>query len=165
MPVFVYGGLMYGFDLHAPLANCFFLGRGTVKGRLFDLGRYPGLVPGSEEVWGEVYEVDAPLTETLDGIEGYDPVRDEGPYLRRPVQVRFGDEAIEAHAYFYNGPLGEAVVVAGGDFVRSRGRGGAVWVWRDGVMRREAWLAVAGSPRRFARGEVEGRPCYGVRLG
>lgn len=163
MFVFVYGGLMYGFDLHEPLSDRFFVGRGTVKGLLFDLGRYPGLVPASEEVWGEVYEVDEPLLEKLDAIEGYDPTRDEGRYVRRPVEVHFGEEKTSAHAYFYTGPLEEGVLVPGGDFAKHRGLGGAVWVFRDGVMRRRPWLSVVASPRRFVRGEVEGRACYGLR--
>ena len=71
--LFVYGTLMRGFPLHRLLeGRARFLGAGTARGRLYDLGRYPGAVPDREATLrGEVYRVLEPaLWAALDSVEG-----------------------------------------------------------------------------------------------
>lgn len=61
------------------------------QGLLWDLGSYPGLIPGDDPILGEVWTFEPcdiiPTLETLDAIEGYDPKSDTGLYLRRKIDV------------------------------------------------------------------------------
>lgn len=111
--LFTYGTLMRGFRLHRLLAGrTELLGRGQVRGRLVDLGSYPGAVPdGAGVVHGEVYRVVEPaLWATLDSAEG-------PQYHRREVTVRSEDgRELAASMYWYVGPLDRGVPIPGGDY-------------------------------------------------
>ncbi|WP_427309923.1 gamma-glutamylcyclotransferase family protein [Cupriavidus sp. H39] len=76
--VFVYGTLRAGEvnDLNAAarrhgIAAPTLLGTGTVSGRLYDFGTYPGLVldAGSGPVLGDIYDIADALLPVLDEIE------------------------------------------------------------------------------------------------
>jgi gamma-glutamylcyclotransferase (GGCT)/AIG2-like uncharacterized protein YtfP len=119
--LFVYGTLMRGFPLHHLVADgCEFVGAGTVKGRLLNLGRYPGALP-EESGWihGEVYRLLAPgLLASLDREEGYRP---EAParslYLRRSTPVFLADDReLTAWIYWYRGSRRGAVPIPDGDY-------------------------------------------------
>ncbi len=93
--VFFYGTLMAGFDRRQRAgmdANLKYLGRGSIRAALFDLGLYPAAVPAPDGVvWGELYEVvDAPtVLAALDEIEGYRPDdHDRSLYVRSRVDGR-----------------------------------------------------------------------------
>jgi gamma-glutamylcyclotransferase (GGCT)/AIG2-like uncharacterized protein YtfP len=111
--LFTYGTLMRGFRLHRLLAGrAELLGRGQVRGRLVDLGSYPGAVPDAAGVvHGEVYRVVEPaLWATLDSAEG-------PQYHRREVTVRSEDgRELAASMYWYVGPLDRGVPIPGGDY-------------------------------------------------
>lgn len=75
--LFVYGTLKRGFANRWPQrlwAQARFAGRGTLPGKLYDLGSYPALVEDSSaaaEVHGEVAELSDPgILEQLDEYEG-----------------------------------------------------------------------------------------------
>jgi gamma-glutamylcyclotransferase (GGCT)/AIG2-like uncharacterized protein YtfP len=122
--VFFYGTLMAGFDRRRRAgidSHLTYIGRGTIRAALFDLGLYPAAVPALEGVVrGEVYEMteSATVLRALDEIEGYradDP--DRSLYVRERVHVRLPDEShAEAWVYFYNAPLGQAPRIASGDY-------------------------------------------------
>jgi gamma-glutamylcyclotransferase (GGCT)/AIG2-like uncharacterized protein YtfP len=123
--VFFYGTLMAGFDRRRRAGiddKLKLVGRGAIRGALFDLGIYPAAVPAPESiVWGEVYEMTEPETvlAALDDIEGYradDP--DRSLYLRQRADVRLpdGGESL-AWVYFYNAPLGRAPRIPSGDYL------------------------------------------------
>ena len=60
------------------------LGPATVPGLLYDLGRYPGLVPGDGLVHGELFAgADAAVLAALDQYEGCDPADEAGSLFRR----------------------------------------------------------------------------------
>ena len=119
--LFVYGTLMQGLPLHHLLANqCEFVGTGTVKGRLLDLGRYPGAVPDEAGiVHGEVYwRLAHGLLASLDREEGHRP---DAPglslYLRRQTRVLLADgREVVAWMYGYQGPRDRSVPIPGGDY-------------------------------------------------
>ena len=71
--LFVYGTLRKGGVNHLPdnFPGSIFVGAGTVKGGLYDLGDYPGLLlDGSEgSVAGEVYEIEEATLAALDEFE------------------------------------------------------------------------------------------------
>src|SRR2546423_12921221 len=87
-----------------------YIGRGSIRGALFDVGLYPAAVPATDGVvWGEVYEMTdaATVLAALDEIEGYrpgDPDRSLYTRAQTPVTLPDGREAA-AWVYFYNAPL------------------------------------------------------------
>ena len=116
--LFTYGTLMRGYGLHALLARgSTFLAEGSVPGRLLDLGRYPGLVPGRGRVRGELYRIeDAALLSTLDRAEGVQFLRS-----RTTVTLPRGRRA-RAWIYRYRGPRDRAVPIPDGDYRSHSGR-------------------------------------------
>ena len=124
--VFFYGTLMAGFDRRSQAGiddRLRYVGRGTIKAALFDLGLYPAAIPAPDRrVWGEVYEVTDPdaVLPALDGIEGYSPSQpDSSLYLRASTEVALpvGPPA-QAWVYFYNAPLGQAPRITSGDYLQ-----------------------------------------------
>ena len=111
--LFTYGTLMRGFRLHRLLSGrAEFLTRGQVRGRIIDLGSYPGAVPDPvAPIHGEVYRlVDPALWAVLDSAEG-------PQYHRREVAVRSEDgRELAASIYWYIGPLDRTVPIPGGDY-------------------------------------------------
>ncbi len=70
--VFVYGTLRAGGVRAIPklFPRALFIGLGTVPGRLYDFGAYPGFIAGpGSPVIGEVYNVDPAALSTMDDIE------------------------------------------------------------------------------------------------
>jgi gamma-glutamylcyclotransferase (GGCT)/AIG2-like uncharacterized protein YtfP len=123
--VFFYGTLMAGFDRRRRAGidgKLTYVGRGSIRAALFDLGIYPAAVPDPEGlVWGEVYAMaDAPtVLAALDDIEGFrsdDP--DKSLYSRQQASVRLPDgTSAPAWVYFYNAPLGQASRIQSGDYL------------------------------------------------
>ncbi len=111
--VFLYGTLRPG---HAPpeiadaVSRLRRIGSGTIRGRLHDLGAYPGVVldDAAAEVRGEVFAVpDAVTLAQMDTYEGYYAGNAAGSlFLRVKVEVALDDGASEAcWIYVYNRPL------------------------------------------------------------
>ena len=123
--MFFYGTLMAGFDRRRKAGiddKLAYIGRGSIKAALFDLGLYPAAVPAPDrQVWGEVYEVTDAETvlPALDTIEGFSPSQpDTSLYLRTQVDVTLPDGARgPAWVYFYNAPLGRARRIPSGDYL------------------------------------------------
>lgn len=108
--VFVYGTLQRGecrarFWPHP--AVC--VEAATIRGRLYDLGPYPALGPGTDVVRGEVWflaaEHVAETLRVLDEVEGADRLKDA--YYRRVVVACRGDDGRSCRAWAYEfGDLG-----------------------------------------------------------
>jgi gamma-glutamylcyclotransferase (GGCT)/AIG2-like uncharacterized protein YtfP len=104
---------MEGFPLHSLLSGAAHrVALGRIRGRLVDLGSYPGAVPAaSGHVRGEPYRVSrAELWRTLDYAEGPQYHRDEAA-----VELDGGEEA-RAFVYWYRGPLDRGVPIPAGDY-------------------------------------------------
>jgi len=122
--VFFYGTLMAGFDRRRRAGidpKLAYIGRGSIKAALFDLGLYPAAVPAPDgRVWGEVYEMSdvGAVLAALDDIEGFTPEHpDRSLYLRREADVTLSDgSGAVAWVYFYNAPLGQAPRILSGDY-------------------------------------------------
>jgi len=91
---------------------------------LFDLGMYPAAVPAdhdSARVRGEVYEMTnaAVVLPVLDEVEGCQSIQpDASLYTRRLTPVTLDDgHIVNAWAYFYNAPLGQAARIDSGDYL------------------------------------------------
>jgi gamma-glutamylcyclotransferase (GGCT)/AIG2-like uncharacterized protein YtfP len=91
-------------------------GRCILAGVLYDLGDYPGLLPGEGRVVGELYELaDSAAIAELDLYEDYDelePLRSE--YIRRVV--RLIHPAVDAWVYYFNGSTRDRARVTSGDW-------------------------------------------------
>lgn len=100
------------------------VGEATVQGRLYSLGRYPGLVEAADSpyrVHGEVYGLATPATSLkwLDAYEGIVPGKpDRSPYERveRPVRLASGETLI-AWVYLYRRSVRARPEVRGGYWV------------------------------------------------
>ena len=114
--IFVYGTLMKDYDLHHVLARgARFVERGKVRGRLLDLGAYPGMVTGVGQVKGEVYRLEDPeLLPILDAEEGYNFERS------RVVATLASGRHAKVWVFRYRGPRDGAVPILDGDYRRAR---------------------------------------------
>jgi len=119
--IFVYGGLMRGFDLHHHLTGTAFVCAATARGKLYAVGAYPGMVDGEGTVHGELYLSDDPavVLEVLDEVEGYDPLdyaaANEYVRVKRIVRTEDGRD-ITAWLYLYNRTVSGLELIAGGDW-------------------------------------------------
>jgi gamma-glutamylcyclotransferase (GGCT)/AIG2-like uncharacterized protein YtfP len=114
--IFTYGTLMRGYELHDVFARAAtFLGLGSVRGRLVDLGRFPGLIEGRGRVRGEIYRLDDPeLLTVLDREEGYNFER------RRATVTSTRGRRARAWVYRYRGSRHRAVLIPDGDYRAAR---------------------------------------------
>ncbi len=92
--VFVYGTLRRGEDNDItrlqPAPR--FVGRAQIRGTLYHLGRYPGVVLGGEAwVQGEVYAISSELEQKLDEIESLYPEKTD-EYFKREITVQPASE-------------------------------------------------------------------------
>ncbi len=117
----VYGLLRAGESGFARfgLANAFKpLGPCVIGGELWDLGAYPGLVPGAGEVMGELFELtDLSVMPALDAFEDYwpdDP--DRSRYDRVKVQLIKPDRL--AWVYVWRLGLEAATRIESGDWLK-----------------------------------------------
>lgn len=125
--IVLYGSLRAGqpqFVAHGLDSAFKALGPVTLKGRMLDLGDFPGVVlDGGDEIIAELFEIlDRSVLAPLDAYEEYDPQdkrrrsagsKEGSLYLREVVDTLAGP----AFIYVYNG-LGEARDMPHGDWLR-----------------------------------------------
>ena len=96
--------LMYDVEL---------IGQSVIRGKMYDIGRYPGAARGADEepgsIIGEVLKITHPkkVLRILDQYEGFDPEMPERSEYRREliaVQLPNGKEVM-AWVYWYNLPV------------------------------------------------------------
>jgi gamma-glutamylcyclotransferase (GGCT)/AIG2-like uncharacterized protein YtfP len=130
--LFVYGTLRreLSHEMSRVLArDAEFLGAGRVKGRLFILGSYPGMVlseSGGQAVVGELYQVRPhawkKVIGELDSYEGC-AADDAEPHAYRRVIVDAGTasgERVRAWAYVLDRTTAHLEEIASGDYVAWR---------------------------------------------
>lgn len=116
----VYGLLRTGeegfrrFDLATHLEH---VGPCRIPGRLYDLGRYPGLARGEGEVIGDLFRLkSADVIARLDDYEDYNPANEtEAHYLRRAIQLAEPD--VTAWVYLWNRSVEGCKPLAHGDWL------------------------------------------------
>jgi len=125
--VFVYGTLRRGQTLHRHIeeAGLELIGEGRIRGRLYDLGEYPGAVPAdsaADEIHGEVYLATDPAEQLrkLDEVEEYDRTSPEQSlFVRRETDVRLPDgKTVVAWVYFLPREPANAERIHEGDYFR-----------------------------------------------
>lgn len=116
--VAVYGTLMQGQggqELAGVAGGMTYLGPCQLRGDLYDLGEYPGLVEGDGWIRGEVFSLrDRSVLQRLDAYEGCVEGNPSSLFIRRSVHVAGHEES--CWVYYYNGTAGEGVRVANGDW-------------------------------------------------
>jgi gamma-glutamylcyclotransferase (GGCT)/AIG2-like uncharacterized protein YtfP len=87
--VFVYGTLRRNGSNHFRMEGGSFLGEATVRGRLYKIDWYPGLVldPAGDPIPGEIFEVSPEQLAALDEFEGVSAAEVEGNEYRRVETV------------------------------------------------------------------------------
>jgi gamma-glutamylcyclotransferase (GGCT)/AIG2-like uncharacterized protein YtfP len=125
--LFVYGTLRKGGRggmHHLLVDHARFLGNARVRGRLFDLGAYPGLVPSPEAgswVRGEIHLLldPADTLARLDEYEGCSP-RDLEPHefarVEGDVLLDSGERSV-AWVYVYTGSTANRREILSGDYL------------------------------------------------
>lgn len=135
--IFVYGTLREDPShevSHLLARNASLVGEASVRGRLFDLGSYPGMAlsdtPG-ESVRGELYEIKRnrlqAVLHLLDEYEGCGPPSPPPhEYRREVVEVRIHTGAtVKAWVYVLNGPTDDLEPIDSGDYVAWRASHGS----------------------------------------
>ncbi len=122
--LFVYGTLRKGLQNSMSRFlrdHADYVGEGYCRGRLYDLGGFPGLQPShdpDDRVVGEVYALRQPESalahlDEYEGCVGPDPL-----YRRKLVEVIMSDgEPIQAWAYIFNRPVSDFKRIASGDYL------------------------------------------------
>lgn len=106
--LFVYGSLrkgMYNYEKYLK-GNSTFISMGYVKGELYTLQDvpYPALLPGDENILGELYEVDDRVEKQIDELEGYQENNPQNDYdkIEMEVQMITQDMTIMIPVYMFN---------------------------------------------------------------
>jgi gamma-glutamylcyclotransferase (GGCT)/AIG2-like uncharacterized protein YtfP len=128
--LFVYGSLRSGFQSPAYeyISRFFaFAGNAKVKGKLFDLGPYPGGVPSTDDSYiiGELYTIkNEPefswAMGQLDDYEGISVEPGETQLYKRELVDVFMDDNSSAFAwiYWYNGSVEGKPLIESGDLIQ-----------------------------------------------
>jgi gamma-glutamylcyclotransferase (GGCT)/AIG2-like uncharacterized protein YtfP len=103
------------------------VGAASVRGRLYDLGEYPGAILSKSSrsvIRGEVFELpsDAQTLSSLDNYEGFEPGKPSSSlFVRRiwPVVMDDGTR-LRCWVYVYNGDTRRALPVQSGRYSRRR---------------------------------------------
>jgi gamma-glutamylcyclotransferase (GGCT)/AIG2-like uncharacterized protein YtfP len=124
--LFVYGTLRR--QSRHPMARLLaeratFLGEAKTRGRLYDLGRYPGAVPSTNEDWifGDVYDLGEDMA-LLTELDAYEIAESPQPafFDRQSVEViRPPDVRETAWIYWFVGPMPHAVLIASGHYEKN----------------------------------------------
>ncbi|MFN7944888.1 MAG: gamma-glutamylcyclotransferase family protein [Blastocatellia bacterium] len=103
------------------------IGSGVVRGRMYDLGEYPGAVPdesAATRIVGKVFRLpaDDALLSALDDYEGYDPQSPSASlFVRTRCTVTLSDGSqAECWMYAYNRPTDGLPLIADGDYLKAR---------------------------------------------
>ena len=110
--LFVYGTLLPGRaprEIATVVEKLRPVGDGFVRGRLYDLGEYPGAIPAKtgQLITGKIFEIpeEADLLKRLDEYEEFDAAAPEGSlFLRKkwPVTRTAGKRRLLCWIYVYN---------------------------------------------------------------
>ncbi len=109
MRIFVYGSLRRKQGNSHWMTNALLLGEHDVPDyKLYNLGHYPGAVPGEGHVVGEVYRIDASTLTELDALRA-----NGGEYQRHLIQTPYGS----AWMYVYQRPVTGLTYIESGNWL------------------------------------------------
>ncbi|RFZ84869.1 gamma-glutamylcyclotransferase [Mucilaginibacter terrenus] len=121
--LFVYGTLLQQHNAFGQYLrkHCLPVSKGKVKGLLYDVGEYPGLIldDNAGYVHGSIYVIESPLIMAeIDAYEGYGPDEQQpNLYIRTRTSILTAQGYLESWVYQYNLPVENLVLVEGGDYL------------------------------------------------
>ena len=126
--LFVYGTLIPGLEprgMSHIVRQFTMLGPATIRGRLYDLGPYPGVVIDGSPLVIRGQLVELPSQQLLDELDRYEgcplPDSSEGLFRRvRTAAICESGEAAECWLYVYNRELNGAKLVESGCWLTHR---------------------------------------------
>lgn len=104
-------------------AKCSFYAEGRFKGRLYDIGEYPGAISdadGPYYVYGKIFLVNDPdnVLKQLDYYEGFgaDEVK-PNLFTRERMLIETSNEPVECWVYLYNLPVNGFRLIKSGRYL------------------------------------------------
>jgi gamma-glutamylcyclotransferase (GGCT)/AIG2-like uncharacterized protein YtfP len=126
--LFIYGTLRNGMPLAIDndiAIDIEWVGHSQIKGRLYEIGEYPGALPAENDksvIKGEVLKLNKPgkVLKLLDEYEGYDPKNlEQSEYYRKKELIQMEDgSTVEAWVYWYNLPVTNKRRIANHDYLK-----------------------------------------------
>ena len=120
--LFVYGTLLDDDNEFALYLknNCSYYAEGRFKGRLYDIGEYPGAVADDSGgyVYGSIYVLDNDeVLVRLDDYEGFGEEQEQpNLFVREIIAVETDKGLIDCEVYLYNLSVDGLRVIDGGDY-------------------------------------------------
>lgn len=123
--LFVYGTLLINHNQHAAYLqkHCKLVGEGETKGRLYDIGEYPGAIidaNAQQFIYGSIYLMDNTenVIRLIDEYEGLSPDEPQPhEYVRTIVDIETGNGIVACWMYLYNWPINNFPEVQGGRYL------------------------------------------------
>ena len=124
--LFVYGTLLHSIE--SSMANYLkdvstFIGTGHLKGRMYDLGRYPGVVVNEKEpkrIFGHIFKLKQ-AAEALKVLDYYEAIPDgentTSEYIRCLQEVESEGNIISCWVYVYNLSTDGLTEIKGGNYL------------------------------------------------
>ena len=108
--LFVYGTLLDDDNEYAIYLknNSSFYSEGRLRGKLYDIGEYPGVILSEETdtfVYGNILKIDRPqkVFAVVDGYEGYGTDQPRlNEFMRKLIEVETAAGVVTCWVYFYN---------------------------------------------------------------
>jgi gamma-glutamylcyclotransferase (GGCT)/AIG2-like uncharacterized protein YtfP len=124
--LFVYGTLLANGNRYAAYLqlHCKLIGEGKFKGRLYDIGEYPGAVNDIENdqfVYGSIYLMDDAIKvlsviDEYEGIGANDPEPHE--YARRLTNIETENGIVTCWVYIYKWPVEGKFQIMNGNYLQ-----------------------------------------------
>lgn len=118
-PIFVYGTLKQGFRNHDHCLDGNYDKKidATITGQLFNVGYFPALIEKDGIVKGELYYLPEnryeEILNRLDRLEGFNPVSNNGMYLRKLRAAETSEGTTECYVYIWNNSVRDLVKIEG----------------------------------------------------
>jgi len=123
--LFVYGTLLDADNEFARYLNnnCTFYGNGKFKGRLYDIGEYPGAIADQNYhyyVYGNIFALNnsSKVLKYFDDYEGYDDEQDQPDlFIRRMMDIETVNGIVNCWVYLYSLPVNRFKLIESGNYV------------------------------------------------
>ena len=127
--LFVYGSLLSADNEFAVYLshNSTLIGTGTIKGKLYDIGEYPGAIIdpyNQHEITGTIYQLHHPqkALKILDDYEGYGEDQDQpNLFVRELLPVKTVNGEMQCWVYLYNFPVKGLPQINSGNYLNKKG--------------------------------------------
>ena len=104
--------------------NCSFYSYGKFKGRLYDIGEYPGAIADNNYtgyIYGTIVSIHNParVLQQLDDYEGFgDDQQQPNLYVRELMAVETDKDLIKCWVYLYNLSVNGLKLIESGDYLK-----------------------------------------------